>query len=144
MRPGPGDVRPLELPLDELDIRASRSSGPGGQHVNRSSTRVEVRWNPGASRALTEPERTRILIKLAGRLDQEGWIRVVASDTRSQARNKEAAIERLVSLVERALAVPKARKKTRVPRAAKERRLESKRQRSRLKRGRGAIGDDEA
>ena len=144
MRSGSRDVRPLDLPLEELDIRASRSSGPGGQHVNRSSTRVEVRWNPATSRALTEPERARIQAKLAGRLDQDGWIRVVASDTRSQSRNKDAAIERLASLVARALVVPKVRKKTRIPRAAKERRLETKRQRSRIKRGRGAIGDDES
>src|SRR5258706_14104091 len=105
MRSGSRDVRRLDLRLDELDIRASRSRGPGGQHVNRASTRVEVRWNQGTSRALTEPERTRIQAKLAGRLDQDGWIRVVASDTRSQSRNKDAAIERLASLVARALVV---------------------------------------
>ena len=143
MRSGPGDHRPLTIPLDELDIRASRSSGPGGQHVNRSSTRVEVRWNPAASRVLNEAERHRVLQKLAARLDQEGWIRVVASDTRSQTRNKDAAIERLGALVERALVVPKPRKRTRVPKAAKQRRLEAKRQRGQLKKSRGSIGDDD-
>jgi len=95
------------------------------------------------SRMLTESERHRVLQKLAGRLDQDGWIRVVASDTRSQSRNKDAAVERLESLVQRALVVPKARKKTRVPKAEKERRLEAKRQRSRLKKNRGSIADDD-
>jgi ribosome-associated protein len=142
MRSGPVH-RPLAIPPDELDIRASRSSGPGGQHVNRSSTRVEVRWNPAASRALTEAERHRVVQKLAARLDQDGWIRVVASDTRSQARNKDAAIERLRTVVEHALVVPKARRKTRVPRTEKQRRLEAKRQRGELKKSRGSIGDDD-
>jgi ribosome-associated protein len=133
----------IAIPVDELDIRASRSSGPGGQHVNRTSTRVEVRWNPAVSQVLSNEERHRVVQKLASRLDQDGWIRVVASDTRSQTRNKEAAIERLGSLVQRALIVPKARKKTRVPKAEKERRLEAKRQRSQLKKSRGSTGDDD-
>jgi ribosome-associated protein len=126
----------LFLPLAELDYRATRSGGPGGQHVNTSSTRIEVWWDVRSSLALTEDQRARLLERLSRRLDGEGRLRVVASESRSQLRNREAATERLRELVASALAVPKPRKRTRPSRAAKAARLEAKRRRSALKRDR--------
>ena len=130
------------LPDHELEFRASRSGGPGGQHVNTSSTRVEVRWNVRASAALTPAERDRLLAKLASKIDAEGWVRVVASDSRSQLRNKEAARARLQDLVARGLVVPKRRRETRIPRVEKVRRLEQKRRRSGIKQDRRRPSDD--
>ena len=126
----------LLLPLAELDYRATRSGGPGGQHVNTSSTRIEVWWDVRSSLALTEDQRARLLEQLSRRLDGEGRLRVVASESRSQLRNREAATERLRELVASALAVPTPRKRTRPSRAAKAARLEAKRRRSALKRDR--------
>jgi ribosome-associated protein len=133
---------PLVIPDAELEIRASRAGGPGGQHVNTSSTRVEVRWNVETSARLSPVERERLRTKLAGRIDGEGWLRIVAAETRSQARNREAAIRRLHALVEQALVVPKTRRPTRVPSAEKARRLVEKRRRSATKRERGRRDDD--
>lgn len=126
----------LLLPLAELDYRATRSGGPGGQHVNTSSTRIEVWWDVRASPALGAEQRARLLERLASRLDGEGRLRVVASESRSQLRNREAATERLRQLVASALAVRKPRKRTKPSRAAKAARLEAKRRRSALKRDR--------
>ena len=133
----------LLVPLSELDYRASRSGGPGGQHVNTSSTRIEVWWDVSGSLALTDLQRARLLTRLATRLDGEGRLRVVASASRSQLRNREAATERLRELVAAALAVPKTRKRTRPSKAAKRARLEEKRRRSATKRDRrGPRHDD--
>jgi len=121
------------IPRAELVTRASKAGGAGGQHVNTSSTRVEVLWNPGTSRALTEEERARVAEKLAARLDAEGRVRVVASDTRSQKQNRDLAEARLAELVRRALLVPRKRKATRPSRAARERRLDEKRRESKKK-----------
>jgi ribosome-associated protein len=126
----------LRLPLGELDYRATRAGGPGGQHVNTSSTRIEVWWNVRASPALTEEQRARLLDRLASRLDGEGRLRIVASNSRSQLRNREAATARLRETVAAALVVPKARKRTKPSRAAKAARLEAKRRRSATKRDR--------
>ena len=126
----------LVLPLAELDYRATRSGGPGGQHVNTSSTRIEVWWDVGSSPALTEEQRTRLLARLSSRLDSDGRLRVVASESRSQLRNREAATERLRELVASALEVRKPRKRTKPTRAARAARLEAKRKRSALKRDR--------
>jgi ribosome-associated protein len=126
----------LVLPLAELDYRATRSGGPGGQHVNTSSTRIEVWWDLGSSPTLTEEQRTRLLARLSSRLDSDGRLRVVASESRSQLRNREAATERLRELVASALEVRKPRKRTKPGRAAKAARLEAKRRRSALKRDR--------
>lgn len=114
------------IPRGELLFRASRSGGPGGQHVNTSSTRIELLWNPGRSAALDDAARARVLAKLSSRIDAEGGVRVVASDSRSQRQNRVAAEERLVDLLRKALIVPKKRKKTKPSRAAKEKRLEEK------------------
>lgn len=125
--------RTLPIPESEFEFKATRSGGPGGQHVNTSSTRVEVRWNLVRSTAPTDAERARLMEQLGPRLDGEGWIRVVSSATRSQLRNREAAKERLVELIARALVVPKARKPTKMPKAVRAERLEAKRRQGRLK-----------
>ena len=126
----------LAIPRSELVYRASRSGGPGGQHVNTSSTRIELLWDFARSRVLSEEERARLAEKLAARLDAEGNVRIVASDRRSQQQNRAAAEERLAELVRRALTVPKPRKATKPSRAAEERRLAEKRHRSDRKRER--------
>ncbi len=121
------------IPRSELSARASRAGGAGGQHVNTSSTRVEVLWDPATSRALNDEERARVLTALAARLDADARLRVVASDTRSQLRNRMLAEERLAALVARALVVPRKRKKTKPSRASKERRLDEKKRDSQKK-----------
>ena len=124
------------IPRSELTFRATRSGGPGGQHVNTSSTRIELLWNARHSRAVRGDARRRLLEKLGTRMDASGVVRVVASAYRSQARNREDAAERLAALVRRALVVPKPRKKTRPSRSAVESRLREKQQRSDRKRER--------
>lgn len=126
----------LSIPRSELDVRVSRSSGAGGQHVNKTSSRVEIFWNVAESRALTDEQRLRLREKLASRLTTEGSIRVVASDMRSQSRNRELAEERLADLVRRALIVPRKRRATKPTRASKEARLDSKKKHSTKKRDR--------
>jgi len=133
----------LRLPLAELDFRASRSGGPGGQHVNTSSTRVEVWWDLAGSPALSEEQRRHLLARLASRLDGSGRLRLVSSGSRSQLRNREEVTERLREIVTRALVVPKPRKRTRPSRAQKAARLEGKRRRSATKRDRRAPRGDE-
>jgi len=123
----------LWIPRNELDIRVSRASGAGGQHVNKTSSRVEIFWNIPTSRALNDEQRARLLDKLSSRLTTEGSIRVVASDMRSQSRNRDLAEERLTELVRRALIIPRKRKATRPTRAAKEARLETKKRHSNKK-----------
>lgn len=133
----------LSIPRSELEYRATRSGGPGGQHVNTSSTRIELTWNLLQSTALTEAQRELLREKLASRIDGQGMLRVVAARSRSQHQNRELATERLAELLARALRPPKPRKRTRVPRAAKEERLQEKKRRSERKRGRGRVGPDE-
>ena len=123
----------LAIPRTELDVRVSRSSGAGGQHVNKTSSRVEIFWNILGSRAVTEQQRARLREKLSSRLTGEGSIRVVASDMRSQSRNRDLAEERLADLVRRALVVPRKRKPTKPTRAAKQARLDSKKRHSKKK-----------
>jgi ribosome-associated protein len=126
----------LRVPLAELEFRASRSGGPGGQHVNTSSTRIEVTWDIAGSPTPTAEQRERLLHRLATRLDGTGRLRLVSSGSRSQLRNREDVTERLRELLAAALIVPKARKRTRPTRAAKAARLEGKRRRSATKRDR--------
>lgn len=126
----------LSIPRDELDVRVSRSSGAGGQHVNKTSSRVEIFWNVVGSRFLNDEQRQRLREKLASRLTAEGSVRVVASDMRSQTRNRELAERRLAELIARSLIVPKKRKATKPSKAAKEARLEAKRRHSSKKRER--------
>lgn len=130
---------PLRIPRGEVTWKATRSGGPGGQHVNTSATRVELTWDVAGSPSLTEEQRARLLRKLASRLDGEGVLRLVESGSRSQHRNREAVTERLAELVEAALKEPRRRKKTRPPRAAKERRLKEKKARGEKKKLRGRV-----
>lgn len=133
----------LRLPLSELEYRASRSGGPGGQHVNTSSTRIEVSWDVAGSPSLTPEQRAQLLERLGTRLDSSGRLRLVSSGTRSQLRNREDVTERLQSVVAAALAVRKKRKATKPSRAAKAARLEAKRRRAMTKRRRRAPGESE-
>lgn len=128
----------VRIPRSELTVRASRSGGPGGQHVNTSSTRIEVTWKPTTSAALDEVSRARLVAKLGKRVDGRGNVRVVGSSYRSQARNREEAEQRLAALIRRALAVPRPRKPTRPTRTAVEKRLQSKHKQSERKRERRA------
>ena len=127
---------PLPDITPELEYRATRSGGPGGQHVNTSSTRVEVWWDVAGSRALSEAQRARLLLALAPRLDGSGRLRLVSSGSRSQLRNREEVTERLLKIVARALVVPKPRRRTKPGPAARAARLEAKRRRSERKRER--------
>lgn len=129
----------LAIPLAELEFRFSRSGGPGGQHVNRSATRVELRFDVAHSPSLSEEQRQRALERLAGRLDSEGVLRVVAESERSQWRNRQEAVERFRMLLRQALHIPRRRRRTRLPAWAKERRLAEKRRRSEIKRHRGRV-----
>ena len=133
----------LRVPHGELTYRASRSGGPGGQHVNTSSTRIELWWHLRASPSVTEAQRTLLLKRLATRVDSEGWLRIVSSGRRSQLQNRAAATERLASVLAAALRVAKPRRKTRPSRAAKAARLDAKRRRGATKaRRRPVAGDD--
>lgn len=132
----------LQLPLSELHFQASRSGGPGGQHVNTSSTRIELWWDVANSPTLTGEQRALLRTRLATRLTEDGQLRLVSSDTRSQTRNKDAAIERLREILVLALKPVKARRKTKPSRGVKERRLQEKRQHSERKQERRKRGDD--
>jgi len=123
----------LTIPGDELVIRASRSGGPGGQHVNTTSSRIELRWDVASSRAPDETQRTQLLERLASRLTGDGVLVLHASEHRSQHRNREAAVERLRTLVADALLTPEERRPTRPRRAARRRRLDAKRARGETK-----------
>jgi ribosome-associated protein len=116
------------IPLDEVELRASRSSGPGGQHANVTASRIEAVFDVGASKTLSEEQKRRVMARLGPR------VTAVAQDARSQARNRALALERLEVKLESALRRPKRRRATRPGRAAKERRLQSKRRTSQRKR----------
>jgi ribosome-associated protein len=126
----------LSIPEEELTFTASRSSGPGGQHVNKVSTKVVLWFDLAKSPSLSPEDKELIAGRLGSRIDKDGVLRVVSQSTRSQFSNRDLAIERFVELLQAALHRLSIRKKTRLSRAAKERRLEEKRQRSGIKRGR--------
>ncbi|GAA2293057.1 alternative ribosome rescue aminoacyl-tRNA hydrolase ArfB [Streptomyces kunmingensis] len=136
---GPYPIRgSVVLPEAELLWRFSRSSGPGGQHVNTSDSQVELRFDLAATKALPEVWKARALERLASRL-VDGVVSVRASEHRSQWRNRETAAVRLAALLaEASAAPPKARRPTRIPRGINERRLREKKARSETKRGRSA------
>jgi ribosome-associated protein len=128
----------FRIPFSELEYRASRSGGPGGQHVNTSSTRVEVWWDVAGSPSISPEQRARLLERLQSRLDSSGGLRLVSSSSRSQLRNREEVTERLRSVLAAALVVRKRRKPTKPSRAAKAARLEAKRRRAATKQRRRA------
>jgi ribosome-associated protein len=125
-------TRSVVLPLAEIQLRTSRSSGPGGQHAQKSETRVEAVFDVEASTALTDAQKRRVVAK-AGQV-----LRAVAQDERSQLRNKDLAVERLVASLREALRVPRRRVATKPSAASKQRRLEAKKRRSQVKRLRGS------
>lgn len=131
----------LILPAAELRESASRAGGPGGQHVNKTSTRVTLRWNAMASQALDDETRALLLRRLGPRMTRSGDLVVHVGGDRSRARNREAARERLAELVAEALHVPRSRVETRPSRGSRERRMREKRQRSGLKKGRQRVDD---
>lgn len=134
-------TRSVTIPDTELRWRFSRSSGPGGQGVNTTDSRVELSWNVATSVALGPVQRSRALQRLGHRLT-DGVLTVTASSRRSQLQNREAAQDRLASLVREAIAPPPpARRATRPSRAAVERRIAAKKRRSETKRGRRATDD---
>jgi ribosome-associated protein len=133
----------LTISRQELEYRATRSGGPGGQHVNTSSTRIELTWDVANSPGLSDAQRERLLDKLAARMDSSGVLRITESGSRSQLQNKETATARLAEVVAAALHVPKPRKKTRPPKASREKRLQSKRRRSEVKKLRGPVNGGE-
>lgn len=132
----------VAIPANELVIRASRSGGPGGQHVNTSSTRVEVTWGALESPVLSDGDRETLRVRLASRLDSTGTLRVVAADTRSQTQNRELALHRLAKLVRDALVIPKKRRPTKPTRASQQRRVDEKKKLSTKKKDRRYRGDD--
>ncbi len=120
----------------EIRFRFTPSGGPGGQHANRSATQVELLFDAASSPSLTDGERARVLAALKGSIDQEGMLHLVSQSTRSQYRNREDVVQRFQRLLRAALRVPKARRPTRPTAAARQARLEGKRRRSGIKRGR--------
>jgi ribosome-associated protein len=126
----------LGIPRAELVYRASRAGGAGGQHVNTSSTRIELLWNLRTTTALDPEVRDRVETQLLSKLDGEGWIRVVAASRRSQGQNREAAEERLVAMLRAALVVRKKRRPTKPTFGSKQARLAEKKKRGDTKRNR--------
>jgi len=133
----------IAIPESELTLSFVRADGPGGQHVNKTATAVQLRFDVARSPSLPEPVRRR-LMRLAGRrLSSEGILIIDARSQRSQKQNREEALERLADLVRSAAKPPRRRKPTRPSKASRRRRLESKRQRARLKQSRRAVRDTE-
>jgi ribosome-associated protein len=127
----------LEIPDEEFELKFSRSGGPGGQNVNRRSTKVEVAFDVANSPTLSEHQRALMQARLASRIDADGYVRVTASDARTQGTNRAHALSKMETLLARALAPPPPpRRKTKPTRSAKEKRLQEKRTRSERKRER--------
>jgi ribosome-associated protein len=126
----------LDIPLAELHFQFSRSGGPGGQHVNRSATQVELTFDVANSPSLTDPQRARLLAVLKSYIDTHGVLHLSSQTTRSQHRNRAEVIERFQRLLQQALRLPKRRVRTRPPPHAKEHRLAEKRRKSTIKEGR--------
>lgn len=126
--------RRVSVPEHELEFRASRSGGPGGQGVNTTASKVELRFDVDASEALDEAQKRRLKQRLANRITDDGILIIRSSEHRSQHQNREAATARFQALVGEAITPPKRRRRTRVPRAEKRRRLEEKRKHAEKKR----------
>jgi ribosome-associated protein len=130
-------ARGVEIPLDEVELRASRSSGPGGQHANVTASRIEAVFDVRASKALTDEQKRRVMARCGPR------VTAVAQDARGQARNRELALERLRERLATALHVPRSRRATKPTKASRERRLEQKRRASQRKSARRRPASDD-
>jgi len=137
-------VRPdLIIPESELDESSSRAGGPGGQHVNKTATRITLRWNLSTSPSLREWQRRRLTERLSSKLTREGEIILHASSSRSQKKNRIDARRRLIELLQEAMYVKPTRKATKPSRGQKERRITNKKKRSQAKKLRGRVRNDE-
>jgi ribosome-associated protein len=132
----------LQIPLAELQYRFVRSSGPGGQHVNKTATQVELLFDVAHSPSLNETQRQRLLGKLKNWIDGEGLLHLSAQSERSQLRNREEVTARFQALLAQALYVPRKRKPTRPTKASKEKRIASKKKRGEVKKSRKKVVDE--
>ena len=133
----------ISIPMRELEVTTSRSGGPGGQHVNKTDTRITVRWNVKMTSALNEEQKERVLQNLQTRLTGDGDLIVHNSESRSQQQNKQMALIQLAQDVRKALHVPKKRMATRVSRSVKEARVDEKTHRGSIKKMRNKKNYDE-
>jgi ribosome-associated protein len=131
------------IPPDELRFRSARAGGPGGQHVNKTSTKIEVLWDVANTTSLSDAQRLRVMERLANRIDADGVLHVVAAERRSQLQNREMAVARINQITQEALRVPKPRRKTRPPKRAVEERLSDKKKQAEKKDRRKRVSDDE-
>ncbi|MFN8388894.1 MAG: alternative ribosome rescue aminoacyl-tRNA hydrolase ArfB [Bdellovibrionota bacterium] len=125
-----------KLPLDEISFQATRSSGPGGQNVNKVNTRMTLRWNAAISTALPSDVHRRFLAKFRARMTAQGELIISSDQHRSQSRNKQECLDRLSEMLESVWAAPKRRRKTKPSKAKREARLNAKKKRSAVKTGR--------
>jgi len=131
----------LTIPAGELSIQFARSGGPGGQNVNKVSSKVDLRWHPASSSALTEHDRAYLLERLRSRLTTEGELIVTSTATRDQLKNRDDAAKKLALIVRTALERPKPRKESKPSRGAKRRRVADKRHHAEIKRNRRSRDD---
>jgi ribosome-associated protein len=132
----------IVIPYHELEITTSRSGGPGGQHVNKTETRITVRWNVKETSVLTEQLKERVLKNLESRLTANGDLIIHNRESRSQLQNKKNALAHLAAIVRKALFVPKKRMKTKIPKKEKEKRLQEKKRRGDIKKERSKKFDE--
>jgi len=132
----------VSIPLSELRFQFVRSSGPGGQHVNKTATQVEAVFDVAGSPSLSDAQKLRARAALGSYISREGLLRLTCQSTRSQHRNREEVVARLAALLTRALQVPKRRRATRPTRSSVERRIQEKKRRAALKRQRRPGRDD--
>jgi len=130
------------IPEHELEITSSRSGGAGGQHVNKTSTKITLRWNVKNTSALTDEQKQRVLEKIASQITADGDLIIHSSATRSQEQNRKMALVRLGQIISKALYVPKKRMATRVSKGAKEARLQEKSHRGAIKKLRSKIDEE--
>lgn len=130
---------PIQIPANEIRVNFARSSGAGGQNVNKTSTKATVRWSISRSHVLTPEEKMRVRTKLANKINNDDEVAVTSEEERSQPQNRILAASRLQILVAKALHVPKYRQPTRPTKASKLKRVESKKMRSRVKAGRRTV-----
>lgn len=123
----------ISIPADEIEFKVSRSGGPGGQHVNRTESKVSVYWNIKNTRILTDEQKLRVLNNIHTHVTDDGVLVIHNSESRSQQQNKQAALATLATVIRKALYIPKKRMKTKISKAVKEARLQEKSRRSSLK-----------